>query len=110
MMRLSRMKSCGKKERLHWSTKIAWSTYVLASTLEATVASSYWPLRLAGVVNHPITYKNFMTHGGIALIILVDGSLLCKIPLLPFLVGCAYTTWTIIHWKLNLGNPHRYDL
>jgi len=115
MLRLSRMEGCEKKERLHWSTKIAWATYALASTLEATVALSYWPLRLAGVVTDPITYTNFMTHGGIALIVLIDGSLLCKIPLrlkqvlLPMSVGCAYTMWTIIHWKLNLGNPHTED-
>ncbi|KAL7541793.1 hypothetical protein ACHAXR_011220 [Thalassiosira sp. AJA248-18] len=109
------LKNNGGPVPCHWLIRTLWCLFSIAATLGAVVALSYWPLFAFGGATaiHDTThlYINVMTHGGVAVLVLIDGLCLNRTPLrmrqviFPMLIGIAYDLWTVLHWQLGIGNP-----
>ena len=90
--------------------RITWGLFSLAAPVELIICILYWGLDYSP--GHPVHYYLVMNHGGIALLLMVDGFLLSSFPLqlkqLVFtVVFCiAYLTWTIIFAKSDIPNPN----
>lgn len=90
--------------------RITWGLFSLAAPVELVICILYWGLDYSP--GHPVHYYLVMNHGGIALLLMVDGFLLSSFPLqlkqLVFtVVFCiVYLAWTIIFAESNIPNPN----
>ena len=97
-------------ERCSLFVRITWGLFSLAAPVELIVCILYWGLDYSP--GHPVHYYLVMNHGGIALMLMVDGFLLSSFPLqlkqLVFTIAfcTAYLTWTIIFAESDIPNPN----
>ena len=100
---------------MHWLVQVTWFLFSIASTLETPMGVSYWLVfySTGAGVTYSINYINIMSHGGITVLILIDGLLINRIPLrirqiiFPMAVGFMYSLWTLLHWQLDIGNKKK---
>ena len=91
--------------------KLTWAFFSLASTMEAFVTLLYWYLEYQPGME--VGYFGYMKHGGVCVIILLEGLLVNRVPMrmhhirYPIIVATIYITWNIIHglWT-DIGNPN----
>jgi hypothetical protein len=95
--------------------RITWILFALAVHLGATVTLLYWYL-LYDPKKDQINYLDVANHGGLFLLVLIDGWLVNRIPLrwmhyfgiiLP--IEALYAVWTYLHYRLQIGNPNSND-
>jgi hypothetical protein len=94
--------------------KVTWFLFELASHTAAGAAFVFWPIR--HLMDMPLTYNLVMNHGGIVILVLIDGMLVNRIPyrivhwytmIIP--IQMLYVVWSLIHdFLTDIGNPDRY--
>lgn len=90
--------------------KITWALFALAAPAEIVVTIGYWGLEWDGSID-VLGYRNLMVHGGVLLLLLLEGLVINRIPLrlrhygilVFYLIG--YLIWTVVHSVLEIGNP-----
>lgn len=90
--------------------RTTWGLFSLAAPVELIICILYWGLDYSP--GQPVHYYLVMTHGGIALLLMVDGFILSSFPLqlkqLVFtIIFCtAYLSWTLIFAESDIPNPN----
>ena len=90
--------------------RTTWALFSLAAPVELIICILYWGLEYTP--GHSVHYYLVVNHGGIALLLMVDGFLLSSFPLqlkqLVFtVIFCiAYLSWTVIFAESNIPNPN----
>ena len=90
--------------------RITWGLFSLAAPVELIICILYWGLDYSP--GNPVHYHLIYNHGGVALLLMVDGFLFSAFPLqlkqLVFTVAfcIAYLTWTIIFAESDIPNPN----
>lgn len=91
--------------------KTTWVLFATAAPAEVIIAILFWVLEFDGT----LTYKTFMTHGGLMILVLIDGFVLSRIPIrmkqLIFIevLAILFILWTVIHAYSGIGNPYKDD-
>merc|ERR1712232_1166195 len=94
------------EEQPNFLLRFVWVMYSVATTLELAIILLYWVLVYEG---GPPLYKNFSMHGIIAVLLVIDGVLVSKIPvrlrhlLYVMLTTVIYSIWAIIHSLTDIG-------
>lgn len=90
--------------------KLTWAFFPLAATIEACIVALYWALDYQGV---SVTYMNGMKHGGVFVIVFLDGLFVDRTPVrihhlrYPMILSILYLIWTVVHGLLtDIGNPN----
>jgi hypothetical protein len=90
--------------------KLAWAFFPLAATVEAVVVMLYWALDFQSGI--PVSYATFMKHGGVFVIVLLEGLVVDRVPirlyhvLFPMILALTYGIWSAVHGLLtDIGNP-----
>lgn len=92
--------------------KIMWCLYSVSVPLELTVTLSFWFL-VYPTIDSKIKYRMIFNHGVLAVLLLIDGNFISRIPVrikqivFPITYGIFYEVWTIIHAFTNLGNGNK---
>lgn len=87
--------------------KTTWIVYSIAAPLEICICILYWTAISNG---GPVTYVSVMEHGVFALIVLLDGLVIGRIPIrvphvIYFWIVCQlYLVWTLIDAYFDIGN------
>ena len=87
---------------------ITWALLAAAAPMEVTVTILYWVLEFEGT----FSYVSIMTHGGVMILVMIDGFVLSRVPLrmkqFVFFESFAlvYCVWTLIHAYSGMGNPY----
>ena len=91
--------------------KLAWAFFPLAATIEAGIVALYWALDYQEAVS--VTYINAMKHGGVFIIVLMEGLFVDRTPVrihhlrYPMFLLILYLIWTLVHGLLtDIGNPN----
>ena len=90
----------------HWLVRTTWGLYSTVAPLELAITLLYWA---SGLQFGPVTYVAVMEHGGLALLLLMDGLVWSLIPIrvkhVVFLltVCLLYFAWTIVDALANIG-------
>jgi hypothetical protein len=93
--------------------KITWILFSLACTMGVEVSIVYW-----GAIYDPewgIKFHNFMTHGGLAFFVVIDGLVLNRTPVrlkhvvVTQLFAILYAIWSIIQNVVLRHNPEDDD-
>jgi FAR-17a/AIG1-like protein len=85
---------------------ITWGLYSTVAPLEIAICFLYW----SAVANAPPSYVSVMEHGGIAALVLLDGTLIGHVPVRikhgVFLMSVcfSYLTWSLLDAELGIGN------
>jgi hypothetical protein len=93
--------------------RFAWGLYPTAAASQMTAAIIFWVLQFDP--NEPVTYNMVMKHGGLMLVVLLEGRFINRIPvrqkhlLFPVAFMTLYVVWTVLHSVFNLGNPYVAD-
>uniref|UniRef100_A0A7S1VS85 Uncharacterized protein n=1 Tax=Grammatophora oceanica TaxID=210454 RepID=A0A7S1VS85_9STRA len=94
-----------------FGVRFMWGLYSSTLVIQVAVMSLFWTVEYNfDVVGRPL-YPSIMKHGGIMVLLFLEGMVLNKIPIrakhLWFVEGVSmlYLIWTIIHWFLDIGNP-----
>lgn len=104
-----------RKDNVSFRVGFQWFMFNVAVHTSLAVVILYWL-----VVFEPdetaITFSSFSTHAGTCLTLLLEGFVVNRIPIRWFfwwgtglLTGIAYLVWTIVHAKLDIGNPDKED-
>jgi len=89
--------------------KVMWFLYFLATPLEIIITILYWVLDYPTKDINP-GYVTIFTHGILAILLLIDGNLISRIPLrIPqvlfiMIYAVLYLIWTAIHAVSGIGN------
>jgi len=89
--------------------KVMWFLYFLATPLEIIITILYWVLEYPTKDISP-SYVTIFVHGILAILLLIDGNLIARIPLrikqvLGMLIyAVLYLIWTVIHGVIGIGN------
>ena len=93
--------------------RLTWASFTLAAPAEVIITMLYW------ILDHrpgdPVGFTILMNHGGIGLLLVLDGLMIGGIPFrvaqMPlFVIFCmAYLSWTLIFAKSDISNPNRAD-
>ena len=87
---------------------LTWGLLAAAAPMEITITILYWVLEFEGT----FSYVSMMTHGGVMILVMIDGFVLSRVPLrikqFVFfeLFALVYCVWTIIHAYSGMGNPY----
>ena len=91
--------------------KLAWAFFPLAATIEAVVVALYWTLD--NDPNAVISYFGYMQHGGVFVLLLLEGLVVDRVPIrihhmrYPLILSTAYGIWSAVHCLLtDIGNPN----
>jgi hypothetical protein len=97
-----------------WRIMLTWILFTIAAHTEVVVVILYWPLIYDDTSD--LDYVNIMSHGGVLLLVLIDGFFVNRIPMrwmhwygmvLPF--DALYIIWSVIHSYTDIGNPDNQD-
>jgi len=86
--------------------KFNWVIYSLATVFEITITFLYWFLIYSG---ESLTFLSVFVHGPLALILILDGSMISKIPVrlkhITWIesVAILYLIWNVIHSLTDIG-------
>eukprot|EP00578_Thalassiosira_sp_NH16_P027103 CAMPEP_0181082538 /NCGR_PEP_ID=MMETSP1071-20121207/3674_1 /TAXON_ID=35127 /ORGANISM="Thalassiosira sp., Strain NH16" /LENGTH=302 /DNA_ID=CAMNT_0023164129 /DNA_START=226 /DNA_END=1134 /DNA_ORIENTATION=- len=92
--------------------KMTWALFAISLPAEVVITILFWVLEFNG----SLTYVSVMVHGGFAILLLLDGLLLSRIPLrakqffLSQALCLTYICWGLVHAYVgNIGNPYKED-
>ena len=94
--------------------RITWLMYAIGVHSTAGATLFYWVF-LFDPSDPDWTFTNMSAHGGLLLLMVIDGMFVNRIPLrwqhwyAVLLVDIAYVGWTLIHAYLDVGNPYLED-
>jgi len=98
-----------------WRIRFTWFFFELGAVSTAIATLLYWPL-VYDPDTSEITFTSISSHGGLLLLILVDGLLVNRTPVRfqhwygVLMVQSAYAIWTVIHaYATDIGNPDNSD-
>ena len=90
--------------------KLAWAFFPLVATIETAIVLLYWTARRYS--GNYISYDNFINHGGVFVIVLLEGLVVDRVPIrlyhvrYPMILALAYVIWSAVHGFLTeIGNP-----
>lgn len=102
-------------ETVGFRIRFTWFFFELATHTSLMATTFYWPL----VFDPKTSELSFLTlsqHGGLLLLILIDGMLVNRIPMRLqhyygiLMVDVTYIAWTLIHsFVTDIGNPDKND-
>jgi hypothetical protein len=90
--------------------RFAWGLFSTTATLQVAVSLLFWLLEYNYDSSGMPSYTSIMKHGGIMVLLLIDGLVVNKIPVrakhivIAESVSLAYLLWTVVHSKLGIGN------
>jgi len=90
------------------ASKITWALYSLTAPLELAIVLLFWSAVAAGP--SAFSYTSVMEHGGVALLVWFDGTVLSTVPVrakqvIGLMTVCfAYLFWTGVDAVLGIGN------
>lgn len=93
--------------------RFAWGLYPTAAVAQMMTTILFWIVQFDP--NEPVTYKMIMTHGGIMILVLLEGRFINRIPvrqkhlLFPMIFIHLFILWTVLHDFAGLGNPYVED-
>lgn len=100
--------------KLNWFIKLPWGLFAVASSLQASVTFLFWSVEYDYVSG--VTYYNFMKHGGVMILVLLEGLVVNRVPVrfrhivYPMFISFLYVLWTLIHDILfDVGYPNVDD-
>ena len=91
--------------------RFTWVLYELAASTQIAVTILYWVLLYGPGTK--LDYSIFVTHGVIALLLLIDGNIIGRFPVrwkhfvVVELMSILYVIWSIIHSLLDIGKEER---
>ena len=95
--------------------RITWLMYAIGVHSTAGATFFYWVF-LFDPSDPDWTFTNLSAHGGLLLLMIIDGMFVNRIPLrwqhwyVVLLINIAYVGWTLIHaFLLDVGNPYNED-
>jgi hypothetical protein len=92
--------------------RLEWVLFELAAHLGAMASLFVWSLLFDPDIHIRFRFLDITTHGGLFVLVLIDGFLVNRIPLrwmhyfgviLP--IEMLYSLWTYIHYAADIGNP-----
>lgn len=99
-----------QQQQLTAMVRATWGVFVVAVSNTLAVCPLYWV-----AATTPPGYPEIMLHGGIFIIVALDGLVINRIPLyvkqvfLLWSFNGLYLLWTVIHWLTGMGNPDLQD-
>jgi len=90
--------------------KIMWFLYVWSVPNELIITLLFWALDYPVKEDKSLRFDTFTNHGIIALLLLIDGNLIARIPLriknivVMEIYSILYLIWTVIHAISGIGN------
>lgn len=99
------------QDMLSKPVKAVWFLYALSVPLEILITLLYWTLDYDK--DSKIWYSTIYCHGIIAIMLLVDGNLIARIPLrikqmlFVEIYALLYMIWSLIHSMSGIGNGNR---
>jgi len=96
--------------------RLTWSLFTIAAHSELLITILYWAL-VYEPGNSKLDYNNFSNHGGICLLVWLNGLVIDRIPVrmrhwysmaLPF--ELAFVVWSVIHSMVISENGPLYDV
>lgn len=90
--------------------RLTWGLFSTTATLQVVVTLLFWLLEYSFDDGESPTYTSMMKHGGIMVLVFIEGLVVNKIPVrakhlfIAQAVSVAYSVWTILHSKLGIGN------
>lgn len=104
----------GERQRIGTITALTWISYVIASHAEPLVTIFFWSAEYTRELE--VNFDSLAPHGLVAVLILVDGILINRIPvhwihywylIVPY--DLIYLLWTVLHFVFDVGNPNQSD-
>lgn len=102
------------QHELSTPVKIMWFLYFLSVPNEIIITLLYWTLDYP-TKDGPVSYTNVFVHGILALLLLIDGNLIARIPLKMKQIvaieiyATLYLIWTVIHAFSGVGKGDHTD-
>ena len=103
------------RERVTGMAKLTWIFFVMGVHAQFMASLLYWTTVYVPAETE-MTFSAVGSHGVAMFFALMDGLVLNRIPLrlshwwgMIFPVEVSYLIWTILHWKLGIGNPNEED-
>eukprot|EP00567_Pseudictyota_dubia_P003238 CAMPEP_0197456188 /NCGR_PEP_ID=MMETSP1175-20131217/42718_1 /TAXON_ID=1003142 /ORGANISM="Triceratium dubium, Strain CCMP147" /LENGTH=366 /DNA_ID=CAMNT_0042990221 /DNA_START=68 /DNA_END=1168 /DNA_ORIENTATION=+ len=90
---------------------ISWALFAVALPAEVILSVLYWAL--VHEQGDPVSYQIVMLHGGISVLLLIDGFFVGSVPLrikqvLFLMVFCVcYLLWTVVFAESDIRNPDK---
>jgi len=100
-------------DELSIPVKIMWFLYVWSVPNELMITLLFWTVDYPVKEDKSLQFHTFTTHGIIALLLLIDGNLIARIPLrikhvaVMQIYSVLYLIWTVIHAFSGLGNGNK---
>lgn len=92
--------------------KTTWALFSIALPVEIAIAILFWTTVYEFKSSEAVTYVTGMVHGGTAVLLLLDGFVMSRIPLhwrqfVLFETFCIlYIVWNVAHAFSGIGNPY----
>eukprot|EP00545_Synedropsis_sp_CCMP1620_P013889 CAMPEP_0119017434 /NCGR_PEP_ID=MMETSP1176-20130426/16552_1 /TAXON_ID=265551 /ORGANISM="Synedropsis recta cf, Strain CCMP1620" /LENGTH=339 /DNA_ID=CAMNT_0006971161 /DNA_START=361 /DNA_END=1377 /DNA_ORIENTATION=- len=90
--------------------RLVWGLFSTTATLQLSVSLLFWLLEYDRNYDGMPSYSSIMKHGGIMILLLLEGLVVNKIPVrvrhvvIVEVVSLVYLIWTVLHAKLGIGN------
>lgn len=82
--------------------RFAWVMYTVAAGTEITLTALFWLLIYEP--GSPVTYENACLHGVVGILVLLDGNLVCSIPVrIKHLIALEFTSTLYVAWNMIHG-------
>lgn len=94
------------EEQPNFLLRFVWVMFSVATTLQLGIVPLFWGLVYEG---GPVFYQNYSMHGIMAVLLVIDGVLVSKIPvrlrhlLFAMLTASIYSIWAMIHSLTDMG-------
>ena len=94
--------------------RIMWFYYSLSLNVGLIASIMFWILVYDGSLDN--MYSEVMKHGGLFMMVFIDGMIINRIPLRlkqviwTVTMGVSYWIWLVIHQFSGIGNPYRDDI
>lgn len=92
--------------------RLTWALFVVSAFFQIMVTAMFWYLEYDySEGTSGLSYLSVMLHGGIALLLLMEGLAVNRIPVrFKHIYFCmallvCYVLWTVLHAYLDIGNP-----
>ena len=111
-------RSTSNANEASWTHNISWMLFALAAPGQIVVTAGYWGSGCSwegATSDSALEYRNIMEHGGVMVLILLEGLVVNRVPLrlrhsIVLAVYMAmYLIWTFVHAYLDIGDPTSND-